>query len=161
MVAERPSPKSLRLTAIDNMGKMKVYLVMARSSEINYLHLALKERIEQRKISHPDETGVLTSTDEVEMTEEEELVEGDTASQKNRPEEKILKKAIDNSNDMGVDAEHKTDSVKDVKEDDAEDNYSNDENEADKSISSDELKEKSPLKNEVNYSASSPLIGDK
>lgn len=55
MVAERPSQKSLRLTAIDNNGKMKVYLVMARVNEINQLHLALKERIEKRKISHPKE----------------------------------------------------------------------------------------------------------
>lgn len=55
MVAERPSQKSMRLTAIDNGGKMKVYLVMARANEINRLHLALKDRIEKRMLTHPKE----------------------------------------------------------------------------------------------------------
>lgn len=55
MVAERPSQKSLRLTAMDNSGKIKIYLVMARPAEINQLHSALVERIDKRKKSHPDE----------------------------------------------------------------------------------------------------------
>lgn len=55
MVAERPSQKSLRLTAMDNSGKIKIFLVMARPVEINQLHNALVERIDKRKISHPDE----------------------------------------------------------------------------------------------------------
>lgn len=55
MVVERPSQKSLRLTAMDNTGKIKIFLVMARPVEINQLHNALVERIDKRKISHPDE----------------------------------------------------------------------------------------------------------
>ncbi|KAM7363031.1 ran-binding protein 3 [Cochliomyia hominivorax] len=55
MVVERPSQKSLRLTAMDNTGKIKIFLVMARPVEINQLHSALVERIDKRKISHPDE----------------------------------------------------------------------------------------------------------
>uniref|UniRef100_A0A1I8NSK9 RanBD1 domain-containing protein n=1 Tax=Stomoxys calcitrans TaxID=35570 RepID=A0A1I8NSK9_STOCA len=55
MVAERPSQKSLRLTAMDNTGKIKIFLVMARPVEIKHLHSALAERIEKRKLTHPDE----------------------------------------------------------------------------------------------------------
>lgn len=55
MVVERPSHKSLRLTAMDNTGKIKIFLVMARPVEIDQLFCALVERINKRKISHPDE----------------------------------------------------------------------------------------------------------
>ncbi|KAL9893846.1 ran-binding protein 3 [Glossina fuscipes] len=55
MVAERPSQKSLRLTAMDNTGKIKIFLIMARPVEINQLHTALVQRIRKRKASHPEE----------------------------------------------------------------------------------------------------------
>lgn len=61
MIVERPSQKSLRLTAIDNTGKIKIFLVMARPVEINQLHSSLVERIDKRKISHPDELSCANS----------------------------------------------------------------------------------------------------
>ncbi|XP_061392293.1 ran-binding protein 3, partial [Musca vetustissima] len=61
MVAERPSQKSLRLTAMDNTGKIKIFLVMARPAEIKNLHSALVERIEKRKLSHPDDMSTANS----------------------------------------------------------------------------------------------------
>lgn len=58
MVAERPSQKSLRLTAMDNNGQIKVFLVMARPAEIANLHKLLEKRIEKVKLLHPIETTV-------------------------------------------------------------------------------------------------------
>ncbi|XP_001955399.3 ran-binding protein 3 [Drosophila ananassae] len=58
MVAERASQKSLRLTAIDNSGAVKIFLAMGRPADIAQLHKALSERIAQRKISHPEECSV-------------------------------------------------------------------------------------------------------
>lgn len=55
MVAERPSQKSLRLTAMDNTGKIKIFLLMARPVDISRLHKALVERIDLRKSAHPEE----------------------------------------------------------------------------------------------------------
>lgn len=53
MVAERPSQKSMRLTAMDNNGQIKVFLVMARPAEISNLHKLLVKRIEKVKLLHP------------------------------------------------------------------------------------------------------------
>ncbi|XP_055853564.1 ran-binding protein 3 [Episyrphus balteatus] len=53
MVAERPSQKSMRLTAMDNNGQIKVFLVMARPAEISNLHKLLVKRIEKIKLLHP------------------------------------------------------------------------------------------------------------
>ncbi|EDW81754.1 uncharacterized protein Dwil_GK10849 [Drosophila willistoni] len=55
MVAERASQKSLRLTAIDNSGSIKIFLAMGRPADIAQLHKALSERIAKRKITHPEE----------------------------------------------------------------------------------------------------------
>lgn len=47
MVVEKPSQKSLRLTAIDaNDGAVKIYLVMARPDDISNLYKELKKRID-------------------------------------------------------------------------------------------------------------------
>ncbi|TMW53587.1 hypothetical protein DOY81_001351 [Sarcophaga bullata] len=70
MVVERPSQKSLRLTAMDNTGKIKIFLVMARPLEINQLHSALVERIDKRKISHPDELLCVSSNNSEEPNSE-------------------------------------------------------------------------------------------
>lgn len=70
MVVERPSQKSLRLTAMDNTGKIKIFLVMARPVEINQLHSALVERIDKRKISHPDELLCVSSNNSEEPNSE-------------------------------------------------------------------------------------------
>ncbi|KAH8351284.1 hypothetical protein KR084_002357, partial [Drosophila pseudotakahashii] len=58
MVAERASQKSLRLTAIDNSGVVKIFLAMGRPADIAQLHKALSERIAKRKVSHPEECSV-------------------------------------------------------------------------------------------------------
>lgn len=49
MTAELASAKSLRLTGIDPSGQVKVYLVMARPSDIQSLAQALKSRIATEK----------------------------------------------------------------------------------------------------------------
>ncbi|XP_030369764.1 ran-binding protein 3 [Scaptodrosophila lebanonensis] len=55
MVAERASQKSLRLTAMDNTGTVKIFLAMGRPADIAQLHKALSERIIKRKLTHPEE----------------------------------------------------------------------------------------------------------
>ncbi|XP_059611199.1 ran-binding protein 3 isoform X2 [Phlebotomus argentipes] len=54
MVAERSSQKSIRLTAIDSSGQIKVYLVMARPSDINTLYMALQRRIDMEMQKPPE-----------------------------------------------------------------------------------------------------------
>ncbi|XP_022224369.1 ran-binding protein 3 [Drosophila obscura] len=58
MVAERASPKSLRLTAIDNTGSLKIFLAMGRPADIAQLHKSLCDRIARRKLAHPEECSV-------------------------------------------------------------------------------------------------------
>ncbi|XP_017140501.1 ran-binding protein 3 [Drosophila miranda] len=58
MVAERASPKSLRLTAIDNTGSLKIFLAMGRPADIAQLHKSLGDRIARRKLIHPEEFSV-------------------------------------------------------------------------------------------------------
>lgn len=58
MVADRHSPKSLRLTAMDNNGQVKIFLVMARQVDIIILHKALSERISSRKNLCPADRGL-------------------------------------------------------------------------------------------------------
>ncbi|ALC47804.1 RanBP3, partial [Drosophila busckii] len=55
MVAERASQKSLRLTAMDNTGTVKIFLAMGRPADIAQVHKALSERIAKRKQTHPEE----------------------------------------------------------------------------------------------------------
>ncbi|KAH8311871.1 hypothetical protein KR044_008330 [Drosophila immigrans] len=59
MVAERASQKSLRLTAMDNTGTVKIFLAMGRPADIAQVHKALSERIAQRKFTHPEECAVV------------------------------------------------------------------------------------------------------
>uniref|UniRef100_A0AAG5CQQ9 RanBD1 domain-containing protein n=1 Tax=Anopheles atroparvus TaxID=41427 RepID=A0AAG5CQQ9_ANOAO len=49
MVAQQPSQKSLRLTAIDSTGQIKVFLLMSRPEVITKLHKELSKRIETAK----------------------------------------------------------------------------------------------------------------
>lgn len=58
MVSERASPKSLRLTAMDNTGTVKIFLAMGRPADIAQVHRALSERIAKRKWTHPEECAV-------------------------------------------------------------------------------------------------------
>lgn len=49
MIADQSSQKSLRLTAMDNNGQVKVFLVMSRPDVIGKLHKELTKRIETAK----------------------------------------------------------------------------------------------------------------
>lgn len=49
MTAEQSSPKSLRLTAMDNNGQVKVFLLMTRPEVIGKLHKELSKRIQVAK----------------------------------------------------------------------------------------------------------------
>lgn len=46
---EKPSAKTLRMTAIDTDGHVKVYLVMARPDDITQLYKHLSERVKRAK----------------------------------------------------------------------------------------------------------------
>ncbi|TDG47543.1 hypothetical protein AWZ03_005982 [Drosophila navojoa] len=59
MVAERASQKSLRLTAMDNTGTVKIFLAMGRPADIAQVHKELSERIAKRKLTHPEECAVV------------------------------------------------------------------------------------------------------
>jgi Ran-binding protein 3 len=52
-MCQKPSAKSLRLTAFDTTGVMKVYLVMGRNEDIQSLFDALGTRIEREKERKP------------------------------------------------------------------------------------------------------------
>lgn len=55
MTAEHSSPKSLRLTAMDNNGQVKVFLLMTRPDVIGKLHKELTKRIQVAKENATDE----------------------------------------------------------------------------------------------------------
>lgn len=60
---EKPSSKSLRLTAFNSEGLLKIYLVQGRNEDIESLAHELQRRIEREKTKAPD--------DEVEKQEDE------------------------------------------------------------------------------------------
>lgn len=49
MAVEKPSNKSIRLTAIDSEGHIKVFLVMARPDDVESLYRYLNERVRKLK----------------------------------------------------------------------------------------------------------------
>lgn len=49
MVCEQSSSKSLRITALDAEGQIKIYLVMGRIEDINLLSKSLSRRIDQER----------------------------------------------------------------------------------------------------------------
>lgn len=53
-ICEQPSQKSLRLTAFDTNGLIKIYLVMGRVDEMSHLFRALSSRIRKEKDRSPD-----------------------------------------------------------------------------------------------------------
>ena len=54
-ICEQPSQKSLRLTAIDATGNVKIYLVMGRIEDMSHLHQFLSTRIRRAKERSPEE----------------------------------------------------------------------------------------------------------
>lgn len=49
MAVERPSPKSVRLTALDNSGQIKVFLITGSQKETEQFHKSLTNRVEKQK----------------------------------------------------------------------------------------------------------------
>lgn len=59
-VCEQPSQKSLRFTAFDINGVIKIYLVMGRVEDMNHLFRSLSSRIHKEKDRSPDRTPEVT-----------------------------------------------------------------------------------------------------
>lgn len=73
MVVEKPSQKSLRLTAIDpNDGTVKIFLVMARPDDISHLYTALKKRVEAERKREKTEESTSSTKDNANTTKEHE-----------------------------------------------------------------------------------------
>lgn len=54
-ICEQPSQKSLRLTAFDTNGVIKIYLVMGRNEDISQLYRTLSSRIQKAKDRSPEQ----------------------------------------------------------------------------------------------------------
>lgn len=65
-LCEKPSSKSMRLTAFTSDGLMKIYLVQGRNEDIENLYYELNKRIEKEK-SKMEEKPVEQKTNEVEV----------------------------------------------------------------------------------------------
>lgn len=61
MVVEQPSPKSLRITAMDSNGDIKVYLAMARPDDMKMVYNCLNARIEAEKLRTKSSDGKVPS----------------------------------------------------------------------------------------------------
>lgn len=73
MVVEKPSQKSLRLTAIDpNDGAVKIFLVMARPDDISHLYTALKKRIEAERKREKTEESTSSTKDDANTSKEDD-----------------------------------------------------------------------------------------
>lgn len=53
MTAERAGPKSLRLTAMDVHGDIRIFIVQAAPKEVDELHDSLLQRIKRAKERQP------------------------------------------------------------------------------------------------------------
>lgn len=68
-ICEQPSQKSLRLTAFDTNGIIKIYLVMGRVDDMSHLHRALSSRIQKEKDRTPEPVAESKATDEDDTVE--------------------------------------------------------------------------------------------
>lgn len=71
-ICEKPSQKSLRLTAFDTSGVIKIYLVMGRVDDMSQLHRVLSSRIRKAKerTPEPDEDTAPALPEEKKMEKE-------------------------------------------------------------------------------------------
>lgn len=53
MTAERAGPKSLRLTAMDIHGDVRIFIVQAAPNEVDQLHNHLMQRLKRAKERQP------------------------------------------------------------------------------------------------------------
>lgn len=75
-ICEQPSQKSLRLTAFDTNGVVKIYLVMGRVDDMSQLHRVLSSRIRKAKERTPEpEEETTASTEETKAVAEETKVD--------------------------------------------------------------------------------------
>lgn len=72
-VCDQPSQKSLRLTAFDTNGVVKIYLVMGRNEDMSHLFRALSSRIRKEKdrTPEPEEAQEEQPAEVLKATEEE------------------------------------------------------------------------------------------
>jgi Ran-binding protein 3 len=61
---EKASPKSLRLTAFNSEGQLKIYIVQGRSEDIESLHHELQRRIKREQVREEESKPQTESTDE-------------------------------------------------------------------------------------------------
>lgn len=94
MVAERSSQKSIRLTAIDSSGQIKVYLVMARPSDIDTLYSGLQRRIDIELQKDPQDSDY-DKSDEMNCANSE-VEEGDVDGVSS-PKKKVDENDVDKS----------------------------------------------------------------
>lgn len=74
-MCEQPSLKSLRLTAFDTNGVVKIYLVMGRNEDMSHLFRALSSRIRKEKDRTPEPEEVQQPAVPVKVAEDEETDE--------------------------------------------------------------------------------------
>lgn len=53
MIAERAALKSLRLTAMDVQGSIRIFIIQAAPKEVEQLHDLLEERLVRAQLRHP------------------------------------------------------------------------------------------------------------
>lgn len=53
MTAERAAPKSLRLTAMDVQGSIRIFIVQAAPKEVEQLHNLLQQRLKRAQERQP------------------------------------------------------------------------------------------------------------
>ncbi|XP_055380915.1 ran-binding protein 3 [Condylostylus longicornis] len=83
MIVESPSPKSLRFTAMDNNGQIKIFLAMSRPDYITTIFNALKSRVSKLKSIKPEATD---SDSSIEVNKEESKIKADKAESKDKTE---------------------------------------------------------------------------
>jgi Ran-binding protein 3 len=74
-ICEQPSQKSLRLTAFDANGVIKIYLVMGRNEDMSQLQRALSTRIRREKDRTPEPEQVKPEENSVDGDEGDETEE--------------------------------------------------------------------------------------
>jgi Ran-binding protein 3 len=71
-ICEQPSQKSLRLTAFDTNGVIKIYLVMGRNEDISQLYRILSSRIQKAKDRSPEQKEDQSTPDASKNDDEDE-----------------------------------------------------------------------------------------
>jgi Ran-binding protein 3 len=77
-VCETPSQKSLRLTAVDSNGGVKIFLVMGRNEDISRLHQLFSMRIQRAKDRPEDEDEKVVDETPENYSQQSDVVEPET-----------------------------------------------------------------------------------